>query len=261
MTIINWRFIIFAINAILLVFLEAKYPYRKKVLTAMDRWPGNLGLIAFDNLLLKFFLPLGLVGFCQNVQEQNYGILNAFKINNVLAGILTFILLDLAIYFQHVISHKWNFFWNFHQVHHSDTDLDVTSGLRFHPGEILISTLYKMLIILFVGISPTVFIIFEIVLNSVAMFNHANIYIPPKLERVLRKMIVTPQMHIIHHSVDKIDSDKNFGFNLSIWDRLFKTYTQSFSGNDQIGQVGLEKAEDQQFFKLLIQPISKDLHE
>jgi sterol desaturase/sphingolipid hydroxylase (fatty acid hydroxylase superfamily) len=258
---INWRLIIFAINAILLIILEAKYPYRKKVLTAMERWPGNLGLIAFDNLLLKFFLPLGLVGFCENVQKLNYGLINIFKLNHFIWGVLSFLLLDLAIYFQHIVSHKWKFFWNFHQVHHSDTDLDLTSGLRFHPGEILISTLYKMLIVLVLGISPIVFLIFEIVLNSMAMFNHSNIYIPEKLEMKLRKFIVTPQMHIIHHSVDKIDSDKNYGFNLSIWDRVFRTYTSHFNSSDQIGQLGLEKSEDQQFFKLLIQPINKGLNE
>ena len=110
----------------------------------MERWPGNLGLIAFDNLLLKFFLPLGLVGFCENVQRLNYGLINIYKLNHFIWGMLSFLLLDLAIYFQHVVSHKWKFFWNFHQVHHSDTDLDLTSGLRFHPGEILISTLYKI---------------------------------------------------------------------------------------------------------------------
>ena len=261
MTVINWRFIIFAFNAVLLIFLEAKYPYRKKVLNASDRWPGNLGLIALDNILLKFFLPLGLVGFCESVQQLNYGILNIFKLNNFFVGMLSFCLLDFAIYIQHIISHKWSFFWKFHKVHHSDTDLDVTSGLRFHPGEIFISTLYKMIIILIFGINPNVFLVFEIVLNAMAMFNHANIFIPDKIENALRKVIVTPQMHIVHHSVDKIDSDKNFGFNLSIWDRIFKTYTTKFSGSDQIGQKGFEKAEDQQFYKLLNLPFTKGTHE
>ena len=227
----------------------------------MERWPSNLGLIAVDNLLVKFILPLGLVGFCEQAQRMNIGLLNYFKLDSIFWSIGSFLFLDFAIYLQHILSHKWKFFWRFHRVHHSDTDLDLTSGLRFHPGEILISTFYKMIIVLLLGISPNTFLVFEIVLNTMAMFNHSNIFLPSTIEPYLRKLIVTPQMHIVHHSVLKCDSDKNFGFNLSLWDRFFKTYAKNFSSTDQIGQKGLESADDQPFFKLVIQPFQKEFHE
>ena len=171
-----------------------------------------------------------------------------------LSLILGLIIFDLAIYLQHILVHKVDFLWCFHRVHHTDVDLDLTSALRFHPVEILFSLMYKILIILIFGLSVETVLIFEILLNFMAMFNHANIAIHPRCERVLRYFVVTPQMHIIHHSVERGESDRNYGFNLSIWDRLFKTYQKAFDSNQLIGQETNRAIADQALIKLLIQP-------
>lgn len=216
--IIKYRLIIFLAVAILLSFLEFFYFYRKRVLNRKKRWPANLMMILVDSIFLKLILPIGLVGVSIWANQNNVGIFNYFKINNIFSGILTFLVFDLVIYFQHVFSHKWPFLWRFHQVHHTDPDLDFTTALRFHPIEMLYSLILKIGLVLILGANPLSILIFEIILNSMSMFNHANLYIPQKIEKLLRYVLVTPQMHIIHHSVLKNESNTNLGFNFSCWD-------------------------------------------
>lgn len=234
--------------------MEFFYSYRTRNLSRFERWPTNLMIILVDVILLKIFFPMGIVGVAEWAKLKNFGLFNFLNLNHAFFAVFSFILLDLGIYLQHVYSHKWNLLWRFHRVHHSDLDLDVTSALRFHPVEILYSALYKILIILLFGISPEVVLIFEIVLNAMAMFNHSNLYIPEKLETFFRVIFVTPQMHIIHHSVEKIETDSNYGFNFSCWDFLFKTYNQVFLSAGEIGQKNLSSRKKQRFLRLMLQP-------
>ena len=256
MNIIKFRLVIFLTVAILLMSLEFFFSYRKRILNRKTRWPVNLMIIFLDSVFIKLIIPTGLVGIAIWANLHNIGIFNYYKINSIYSGILTFIIFDLAIYFQHIYSHKWNLLWRFHQVHHTDPDLDVTTALRFHPVEMFYSLIYKICLILILGANATSFLIFEIVLNSMSMFNHANLYIPEKIEKVLRFIFVTPQMHIIHHSVLQMESDTNFGFNFSLWDYLLGTYTSKFKSNGKIGQEKFFGSEKQRFIFLLKQPFT-----
>jgi sterol desaturase/sphingolipid hydroxylase (fatty acid hydroxylase superfamily) len=153
-----------------------------------------------------------------------------------LAGLIAFVVLDFAVWLEHVVSHKWPWLWRIHRMHHADTGFDLTTALRFHPLEIVLSMLWKAAIIIALGAPPVAVLIFEIVLNGAAMFNHANIKLPKTVDALLRLIIVTPDMHRIHHSTDPRETDTNYGFNLAIWDRLFSTYTQT----PRLGDTGLE---------------------
>ena len=250
----NLRVLVFSFLFCSLLVAEVFFPYRNRVLLRMQRWPGNLLLILIDSFLLKLILPAGLFIVSAWASDHKIGFLNYFELQGIVAYILSFIFLDMMIYFQHVFSHKWNFLWRFHGVHHSDLDLDVTSGLRFHPIEILYSLVFKISLILFLGIDKNVILVFEIVLNSMAMFSHSNLNLPTRLEKKLRYFFVTPQMHIIHHSVLESESDTNFSFNFSIWDFLFKTYSERFKSVGRIGYLKFSKPEDQKIYQLLIQP-------
>jgi sterol desaturase/sphingolipid hydroxylase (fatty acid hydroxylase superfamily) len=199
-------------------------------------------------------MPIGLAGIALKMQEDQFGLFFRLQLPEYLEIFLSILILDLAIYFQHILFHKISFLWPLHRVHHSDIDLDFTSALRFHPLEIIFSFGYKLLFIYLFGISFLAVLIFEIILNFIAMFNHSNINIHTRFEGILRLFVVTPQMHIIHHSIKKNESDSNFGFNLSIWDRLFKTYTKKFISNGRIGNSRFQKSEDQKIIELIKQP-------
>ena len=254
MEILKYRLTIFLSVAFFLVILEFFYFYRIRVLDRKTRWTTNLLIILFDSIFLKILLPVGLFGVANWTAQHNLGIFNYFKINSTSAAILTFIIFDLAIYYQHVFSHKWSLLWKFHQVHHTDPDLDVTTALRFHPGEMLYSLIFKVCLIICIGANPLSILVFEVVLNAMSMFNHANIHLPERFEKILRYIIVTPQMHIIHHSVLKKESDTNFGFNFSIWDYLFNSYTPKFLSDGKIGQKDFFDKDKQHFLYLLRQP-------
>ncbi len=251
------RLILFFSVLFTLALIEFVVPYRKRILKRKDRWVSNFFLIAIANLLVKISVPVGLIAFSDLFREKGYGLLNVIEVNFYVSIIISLVLLDFLIYVQHIISHKILFLWKFHRVHHTDIDLDVTSALRFHPIEILFSILYKLFFIFIFGISSESILIFEIILSSMAMFNHSNIHLPKRFESALRMFIVTPQMHIVHHSVKKYESDKNFGFNFSFWDRIFKTYIKNFEGSDKIGQNHFRKIKDQSLKSLLIQPFLK----
>ena len=255
------RLTVFILTFITLVLLEIFFSYRKRELSRKDRWVGNIGLIFISNIIVKAILPLGLISFSLFFQEKGWGVFNIVEGNAFVKIVISVILLDGLIYFQHVLFHKIPFIWRLHRVHHADVDLDVTSALRFHPLEILISIGYKLVVVFILGVGPEAIIIFEVILSSMAMFNHSNLHIPERVERLLRFLIVTPQMHIIHHSVDRKESDMNYGFNLSIWDRLFRTYLRDFSTIGQIGQSYYRDKMDHSFKKILLLPfvnIEKD---
>ncbi|NOQ35396.1 MAG: sterol desaturase family protein [Methylococcaceae bacterium] len=244
----------------LMVIWELISPRRKLSLSRKQRWPVNLGL-ALSNILLTRF-TVGAITFLTAIyaQEQGLGLLNLVTIPNSLAIIITLFSLDFAIYFQHIISHKWAWLWRFHQVHHSDIDIDVTTAVRFHPVEIGLSLIYKLIWILLLGANPIAVIAFEIILNGTATFNHSNVNIPLKIDKALRWLIVTPDMHRIHHSTLRIEADSNYGFSISLWDRVFKTYTEQPKDSQQTMDIGLKnlrKPRQVSFLKLLSLPIKE----
>lgn len=227
-----------------MALLEVLFPRRALRYSRMQRWPHNLLLVLLNSVLLRLVFPAASVGMAIWVQQNGYGMFNFVEMDWVIVTIASVLLLDLSIYAQHVAVHLVPILWRLHRVHHADPDYDVTTGLRFHPLEILLSMLYKFLIILILGPSVLAVLIFETLLNGMAMFNHANVKLPSWLDRILRMLLVTPDMHRIHHSVINKETDSNYGFNLSIWDRLFGTYTQMpTAGHDKI-DIGLLEYRD-----------------
>lgn len=218
-----------------LMFLETLVPRRALRLPRLMRWPNNLGLVIFDTLLLRILFPTAAAGFAAWCTAGNIGLFHSIAWALGIEILLCLILLDLAIYTQHVVFHKVPWLWRLHKVHHADLDYDVTTGSRFHPIEILLSMLIKFAVIALLGVPVVAVILFEVILNAMAMFNHSNIRLPDRLDSVLRKLLVTPDMHRVHHSRLYDEANRNFGFNLSLWDKLFRTYQEQ----PQQGQDGV----------------------
>lgn len=208
-----------------MVTWEAIKPRRIQAVLRKQRWPINLGLAFFNMVLMRF--TIGSLAYLSAVwaAEHEFGLLNLLQIPNYLSIIATLLLLDFAIYCQHILMHKWPLLWRLHKVHHTDLEFDATTAVRFHPLEILLSMLYKAVCIVLIGGHPEAIIAFEIILNGAATFNHSNVNIPDKVDKVLSWFIITPDMHRIHHSAERIETDSNYGFSVSCWDRLCKTYT------------------------------------
>ncbi len=204
------------------------------------RWMGNLSLVLVDTLMVRLLFPTAAVGTALIVADLGWGVLNVVSVPYWAGVLISVAALDLAIYLQHVMFHALPALWRLHMVHHADVDLDVTSGARFHPIEILISMVYKLAVISVLGPPVLGVLIFEVVLNALAMFNHANVRMPLVLDRVLRWIIVTPDMHRVHHSVDSWEHNRNFGFNLSCWDRVLGTYRDQPAKGHQEMIIGLK---------------------
>ncbi len=208
----------------LMALLEAALPRRPRTLPRRVRWPHNLGLVVLNSLLLRLVFPAAAVGVAAYVQQSGWGLIPWLGLDGLPALLLAVVLLDLAIYLQHVMFHAVPALWRLHRVHHADLDYDVTTGLRFHPIEILLSMVIKFAVIAALGAPVAAVVAFEVILNGMAIFNHANLRLPERLDRVLRYLVVTPDMHRVHHSVEDDEANSNFGFNLSWWDRLLGTY-------------------------------------
>jgi sterol desaturase/sphingolipid hydroxylase (fatty acid hydroxylase superfamily) len=236
---------------------EAARPRRPRAWSRRSRWPHNLGLLALDALILRLLMPAGALGATVAASAHGWGLLRWLDLPVQLAIPVAVILLDLTIYLQHVAFHKLAPLWRLHRVHHADMDFDVTTGTRFHPLEILISAAIKIATVVALGASPLAVLVFEIVLNAMAMFNHANASLPPRAETALRRIVVTPDMHRIHHSVRSAETNSNFGFNLPWWDHLFGTYRPApAAGHDRmlVGVQGLRSRADVRIDRLLLQP-------
>lgn len=203
---------------------ERLAPKRPLILPRLPRWFHNLSLMTLSSLLPRLFLPLMAMDAAALAHQRGWGLLQQANWPMPAKMLASFFLLDLLIYFQHVASHKIPIFWRLHRVHHSDLDLDATSGVRFHPVEILLSMLLKIGAVLLIGAPAQAVLIFEIVLNATALFNHSDIRLPGRLDAALRLLVVTPDMHRVHHSVDPLETNSNYGFNMPWWDRLFCTY-------------------------------------
>lgn len=214
---------------------EIVAPRRALTLSKAQRWSANLGLVALNTVLLRVIFPLAGAGMAAFCAENGWGILNHFQVPAILAVPLAVIALDFVIWLQHVMVHAVPLFWRLHRVHHADPDYDVTTGARFHPLEIVLSMLIKFATIVVLGPPVVAVVIFEVLLNATAMFNHGNIGLPATLDRVLRRVLVTPDMHRVHHSIEDDETNSNFGFNLPWWDRLFGTYRDQ----PRAGQLGM----------------------
>jgi sterol desaturase/sphingolipid hydroxylase (fatty acid hydroxylase superfamily) len=221
--------------------LEVVAPRRKLRFDRRIRWPANLGMTLLNTLLMRVLFPLAAVGFATTLSTP--GLLGLTGLTGLPGVIAAVILLDLAIYTQHVIFHRVPLLWRLHRMHHSDNDLDVTSGFRFHPLEMLLSMLIKLLVIWALGAPASAVLLFELLLSSGALFSHANIRLPGLLDTGLRLLIVTPDMHRVHHSVQPEETNSNFGFNLSVWDRLFGTYKQQPDAGHTGMTIGLAETQ------------------
>lgn len=199
-------------------------PRRALALAKPVRWANNLGIVFLNSFLLRLIFPAGAVGVALFAAGQGWGLFNHFALPYAAAVVLSVVAMDLAIYLQHVMFHAVPVLWRLHRMHHADLDFDVTTGARFHPIEIILSMLIKFAVIAVLGAPALAVIIFEVVLNATAMFNHSNVRMPLALDRLIRQFIVTPDMHRVHHSILDHETNSNFGFNLPWWDRLFGTY-------------------------------------
>ncbi|MCW8933805.1 MAG: sterol desaturase family protein [Gammaproteobacteria bacterium] len=220
------RISVFACMLAIMGLWELMAPRRAPKISKLLRWVNNLGLVFLNSFILRFIFPMAATGMALFANQQGWGLFNYVDLNPLLEIIIAIIVLDLIIYLQHVLVHAVPALWRLHRVHHADLDYDVTTGSRFHPIEILISMLIKLATITVLGPAVVAVIIFEVLLNGMAMFNHGNVGLPPKLDKFLRFFIVTPDMHRVHHSVEDDETNSNFGFNLSCWDRLFGTYRE-----------------------------------
>ena len=226
---------IFAVMAL----WELWAPRRVLTVDKAIRWANNLGLVALNTLLLRLLFPAAAVGMAALANDQGWGLLNHFELPAWLAILVAVIVLDFVIWLQHVMVHAIPALWRLHRVHHADPDFDVTTGSRFHPIEIILSMLVKFATIAVLGPPVAAVIIFEVLLNAMAMFNHANVRLPAKLDLILRWFVVTPDMHRVHHSIEDDETNSNFGFNLPWWDRLFGTYRDQPRGGHQKMTIGI----------------------
>jgi sterol desaturase/sphingolipid hydroxylase (fatty acid hydroxylase superfamily) len=228
---LSFFFGVFAIVAL----WEWRAPRRTLVLKKSVRWFNNLLIIFINSLILRLIFPTAAVGIAFLAQQNNWGFFNVYQAPLALSVIASVIILDFTVYLQHVIAHSLPLLWRIHRVHHVDLDYDVTTGARFHPLEIILSILVKFSAILLLGVPVIAVIIFEIMLNATAMFNHGNIKLPKKLDKIMRWFLVTPDMHRIHHSIERDETNSNFGFSLTWWDRIFGTYKEQA----RAGQTGM----------------------
>ena len=236
---------------------EFAAPRRRIEIPRLVRWSNNLGLVALDTLLVRLTFPVVAVGLAIIAKENGWGLLNQFSIPVWIATILAILAFDLAIYLQHVLFHAVPALWRLHRVHHADIEFDVTTGVRFHPLEILISMAIKLLFVLALGPSAIAVLVFEILLNGTSLFNHSNAYLPFRLDAVLRLVIVTPDMHRVHHSIKPSETNSNFGFSFPWWDRILGTYLAQPSAGHAGMTIGIEQfrtGRDLWIDRLLFQP-------
>ncbi|HKQ24889.1 MAG TPA: sterol desaturase family protein [Burkholderiales bacterium] len=225
------------------------------------RWTHNLTLTVLNVVLVRAALPVAAIGVAVLAAERGMGLFNLFAVPHLLVIPLSVLALDLAIYLQHLMFHAVPLFWRLHRVHHADLDFDVTTGSRFHPIEIGLSILIRVAVILALGPPAVAVLIFEILLNASSMFNHGNVHIPAAIDRVLRWVVVTPDMHRVHHSIDSRETNSNFGFSLPWWDRLFGTYrAQPRAGHEAmtIGIAQFRSPGELRLDRMLLQPFRSE---
>ena len=242
---------------ILMLLLELLWPRRELRFDRLMRWPGNLGITMVNTFVVRLLFPAAAVGYALTLEAEGKGLLNSLQFTGPLAVFTTIVVLDFCIWAQHLLFHRVPLLWSLHRMHHTDNDIDVTTGARFHPLEIVASMLIKLALIRVLGPPAAGVLLFEVLLNGCAMFNHANFALPKPIDRLLRVLIVTPDMHRVHHSTVRAETDSNFGFCLSIWDRVFKTYIAQPEGGHEgmtIGLPGSQSQEAQRIDRMLADP-------
>ena len=247
---------------VLLVMIAWEFiaPRRRLQIRRPFRWSSNLGLVALNTVLLRLVAPLGVVGVALFTESRGWGLFQHIEAPGWVAILASVVLLDLAIYLQHVMFHAVPLFWRLHMVHHADLDFDVTTGLRFHTVEILLSFGIKAAVVLLLGAPAVSVLVFEVLLNATSMFNHSNVRMPIAVDRVLRCLVVTPDMHRVHHSIHARETNSNFGFSLPWWDRLLGTYRDQ-PAEGHIGMtIGLSDIRDEQtaerLHRMLLLPVT-----
>lgn len=229
---------------VLLAALELVVPFRRATQPKLRRWATNLGLYLVDTLALRALMPLAMVGTAALAQQRGWGLFNAIDWPMWLEAVLAILVLDLALYLQHWATHRVPLLWRMHRVHHVDRDFDITTAARFHPFEIVLSMGYKMGMVALFGMAPVAVLVFVAGFTVLTLWTHSNLSLPPWIERTVRAVIVTPDMHRIHHSVIRRETDSNYGTFLSGWDRLFGTYVGQAEGAQQTMPIGLSSWQD-----------------
>jgi sterol desaturase/sphingolipid hydroxylase (fatty acid hydroxylase superfamily) len=240
---------------------EIAAPRREPTIGRRLRWPNNLGVVVLDTLLVRLVLPSAAVGVALHGEAAGWGLLSLVDWPAWLKVAAAVVALDLAIYLQHVLFHAMPSLWRLHRMHHADLDFDVTTGVRFHPIEILLSLLIKIAVVAGLGAPALAVLVFEILLNATSMFSHGNVRLPQSIDRLVRLLLVTPDMHRVHHSIDARETNTNFGFNFSLWDRLFGTYRASPAAGHGGMTIGIAQFRDPRELRLdrmLTQPFRED---
>ncbi len=237
---------------------EVAAPRRRVEIPRLLRWTNNLGLVVLDTVLVRLAFPVLAVGLAVIADENGWGILNQLQLAGWVAVVLAVLALDFAIYLQHVLFHAVPALWRLHRMHHADLEFDVTTGLRFHPVEVLMSMAIKLGVVMVLGPPAIAVLVFEVLLNGTSMFNHSNIRLPARVDAALRLIVVTPDMHRVHHSIHPSETNSNFGFNIPWWDRLLGTYlAQPRAGHERM-TIGIEQfrtRRDLWLDRMLIQPL------
>jgi len=236
-------------------------PRRRLAVGRRPRWPGNLGILAIDIVAVRLLVPTAAVGVALIAATRGWGLFNLLGLPAWGGFVIGVIALDLVIYSQHYVFHHVPLLWRLHRMHHADLDIDVTTGVRFHPLEILLSLAIKIAAVAALGVPAVAVLVFEVLLNATSMFNHSNVALPPRLDAIARWLVVTPQMHQVHHSIVRAETDSNFGFNLPWWDRLFGTYRAHPAAGEQGMTIGLPVFRDRaelRIVRLLTQPFRDD---
>jgi sterol desaturase/sphingolipid hydroxylase (fatty acid hydroxylase superfamily) len=237
---------------------EVAAPRRRQDIPRVIRWTNNLAMVVIDTVIVRLTFPILAVGLALMAEAHGWGLFNALDVPLWLAVLLSILLLDLAIYLQHVLFHAVPGLWRLHRMHHADLEFDVTTGLRFHPVEIVLSMVIKLAMVAALGAPAVAVLLFEVLLNATALFNHANIRLPAGVDRVLRWVMVTPDMHRVHHSVVPAETNSNFGFNLPWWDRLLGTYRAQPKAGHEGMTIGIEQfrtPRDLWLDRMLVQPL------
>jgi sterol desaturase/sphingolipid hydroxylase (fatty acid hydroxylase superfamily) len=258
--------VVFRLGLALAVFAamaawEVLAPRRPLSVGRWSRWPSNFGIVVVDALLVRLILPTAVLGAAIYAAGHGLGLFHQLNLRLSVAFLLGFLILDLAIYAQHVVFHHVPWLWRLHRMHHADLDIDVSTGLRFHPFEILISLAIKIAVVIAFGIPPVAVFVFEVALNATSLFNHSNVRMPAAVDRIARLLLVTPDMHRVHHSIDGVEHNSNFGFNLPWWDRLFGTYRREPAAGHDGMTIGLPVFRDRKELRLdrlLTQPFRND---
>jgi sterol desaturase/sphingolipid hydroxylase (fatty acid hydroxylase superfamily) len=252
------RLSVFLGMLVAMMLWEVSAPRRRLEIPRVIRWSNNLALVVIDTAILRLAFPVLAVGMAGLAEARGWGLFNLIDLPVWVAVLGSMLILDLVIYLQHVLFHAVPGLWRLHRMHHADLDFDATTGLRFHPVEIVLSMAIKLAVVVAIGAPPEAVLAFEVILNATSLFNHANIRLPPGMDRVLRWVLVTPDMHRVHHSTDPRETNSNYGFSVPWWDRLLGTYVaQPAKGHERM-EIGIEQfrtRRDLWLDRMLLQPL------